>query len=194
MLAQGVSFRTNLNSDSTKLAGVDSSHTSNASTMQFCKLPISLQIIPKTNELAKCNPNKEIKLIKRLINVYSLALINSDDELWQNGSRCDVLVFLLILWCGILRESTIHTFDQLVLLGFEAIWSFFGNEQCDLIAVLVANKVQEILEYFYESLLAILFFWPQTWLNCLGEVGQTVQCCRSPTAISAKMNVNKFHV
>uniref|UniRef100_A0A2M3ZP78 Putative secreted peptide n=1 Tax=Anopheles braziliensis TaxID=58242 RepID=A0A2M3ZP78_9DIPT len=40
-LAQGVSRRTNLNSDSTRLAGVDSLQPSSAKTMQFCRVVIS---------------------------------------------------------------------------------------------------------------------------------------------------------
>lgn len=97
MLAQGVSFRTNLNSDSTKLAGVDSSHTSNASTMQFCKLPISLQIIPKTNELAKCNPNKEIKLIKRLM-ICSSTHLHWSIPMMNSGKTVAAVMFWYFFW------------------------------------------------------------------------------------------------
>lgn len=43
-LMQGVSLRTNLNMDSTKLAGVDSSHTSNSPTIQFCRVFMSLKV------------------------------------------------------------------------------------------------------------------------------------------------------
>lgn len=43
MLTHGVSLRTNLNIDSTKLAGVDSLHFSNDSTIQCCRLAISLK-------------------------------------------------------------------------------------------------------------------------------------------------------
>lgn len=42
-LAHGVSFRTNLNIDSTKLAGVDSSHDSNSLTIQCCSVFMSLK-------------------------------------------------------------------------------------------------------------------------------------------------------
>lgn len=43
MLTHGVSLRTNLNIDSTKLAGVDSSHVSNSFTIQVCNVFMSLQ-------------------------------------------------------------------------------------------------------------------------------------------------------
>lgn len=43
ILTQGVSLRTNLNIDSTKLAGVDSVHFSNAPTTHCCNLSISLE-------------------------------------------------------------------------------------------------------------------------------------------------------
>lgn len=43
-LTHGVSLRTNLNIDSTKLAGVDSSHFSSDRTTQICNLSMSLKI------------------------------------------------------------------------------------------------------------------------------------------------------
>lgn len=43
MLTQGVSLRTNLNIDSTKLAGVDSSHFSSDLTTHICNKSMSLK-------------------------------------------------------------------------------------------------------------------------------------------------------
>lgn len=45
--SHGEPFRTNLNSDSTKLAGVDSSHCSNSCTKQSCRRLKSLQFYKK---------------------------------------------------------------------------------------------------------------------------------------------------
>lgn len=44
MFTQGVSLRTNLNIDSTKLDGVDSSHFSSDLTTHICNRSISLKI------------------------------------------------------------------------------------------------------------------------------------------------------
>lgn len=51
ILTQGVSLRTNLNIDSTKLAGVDSWHFSSDLTMQICNKSISLE--RKNDQLLK---------------------------------------------------------------------------------------------------------------------------------------------
>lgn len=58
----GVSFRINLNIDSTRFAGVDSSQSSNVVTMQFCNLFISLK--DKEETIRKKEKKEEKKPMK----------------------------------------------------------------------------------------------------------------------------------
>lgn len=88
----------------------------------------------------------------------------------------------------VVAESRIEANAQRVLFALKAFWTLLGDEQCDLVTLLVAHEVQQIGKDIDERLLVRNFFRVQTRLHFDGKVVHALNGNRTLSAVSKFIN------